>query len=162
VNAIKNVAQNLTARAGASTYQWLPANGLNNPTIKSPVFLYDRPQEYLIQVRADNGCVNTDTLLVRMFLSYTIYVPNAFSPNGDGVNDRIYPILVGNIQLKNFRVFSRWGTLLFETSNSTSSMGWNGQWNNTNQPIDTYTWTAEAITANGEIIKRSGNFVLIR
>jgi gliding motility-associated-like protein len=162
VNAIKNVAQNLTARPGASTYQWTPANGLNNPNIESPVFLYDRPQEYLIRVLANNGCVNIDTLLVRMFASYSIYVPNAFSPNGDGVNDRIYPILVGNIQLKNFRIFSRWGTLLFETNNPSPSMGWDGRWNNANQPMDTYTWTAEASTQSGELIKRSGNFVLIR
>jgi gliding motility-associated-like protein len=162
VNAIKNVAQNLTARPGASTYLWMPTNGLNNPTIESPVFLYDRPQEYLIQVRATSGCINIDTLLVRLFASYAIYVPNAFSPNGDGVNDRIYPILVGNLQLKKFRVFSRWGTLLFETSNPSSAMGWSGQWNNANQPMDTYTWTAEASTPSGEIIKRSGNFVLIR
>jgi gliding motility-associated-like protein len=162
VNAIKNVAQNLTARPGASTYQWTPPTGLNNPTFESPIFLYDRPQEYLIRVRANNGCVNIDTLLVRMFASYTIYVPNAFSPNGDGVNDRIYPILIGNIQLKNFRVFSRWGTLLFETNNPSPSMGWDGRWNNTNQPADTYTWTAEVITQGGEMIKKSGNFVLIR
>lgn len=162
VNAIKNLAQNLTARSGASSYQWTPATGLNNPTLESPVFLFDRPQEYLIRVRADNGCVNVDTLLVRMFASFNIYVPNAFSPNGDGINDRMYPILIGNLQLKNFRVFSRWGTLLFETNNPSPNMGWDGRWNNSSQPMDTYTWTAEAITQGGELIKKSGNFVLIR
>ena len=162
VNAIRNVAQNLFARPGAVTYQWTPVTGLNNSLVESPVFQFDRPQEYTIQVRSANGCINIDTLLVRMFATYNIYVPNAFSPNGDGVNERIYPILVGAIQLKNFRVFSRWGTLLFETANPSPSVGWDGRWNNTNQPMDTYTWTAEAISQSGELIKRSGNFVLIR
>ena len=162
VNAIRNVAQNLFARPGAVTYQWTPVTGLNNSLVESPIFQFDRPQEYTIRVRLANGCINIDTLLVRMFATYSIYVPNAFSPNGDGVNDRVYPILVGAIQLKNFRVFSRWGTLLFETANPSPSVGWDGRWNNTNQPIDTYTWTAEAITPNGELIKKSGNFVLIR
>ena len=162
VNAIRNVAQNLFARPGAVTYQWTPVTGLNNSLVESPVFQSDRPQEYTIQVRSANGCINIDTLLVRMFATYNIYVPNAFSPNGDGVNERIYPILVGAIQLKNFRVFSRWGTLLFETADPSPSVGWDGRWNNTNQPMDTYTWTAEAISQSGELIKRSGNFVLIR
>lgn len=162
INAIQNVAQNLFARPGATAYQWAPPNGLNNTTIESPIFRYDRSQEYTIQVRSANGCTNVDTLLVRMFASYNIYVPNAFSPNGDGVNDRIYPILVGVIQLKNFRIFSRWGTLLFETTDPSPVIGWDGRWNNTNQPMDTYTWTAEAVSLSGETIKRSGNFVLIR
>lgn len=162
VNAIRNVAQYLSARPGAPNYQWVPPTGLNNPLLESPLFQFDRPQEYLIRVRAANGCINVDTLLVRLFATHNIYVPNAFSPNKDGVNDRIYPILVGSLQLKIFRIFSRWGTLLFETSNSSPQMGWDGTWNNTNQPIDTYTWTAEAITQTGELIKKSGNFVLIR
>lgn len=162
INAIQNIAQNLAARPDAISYQWEPANGLNNPQLESPIFQYDRSQEYIIRLRLTNGCINVDTLLVRMFATYNIFVPNAFSPNGDGINERIYPILVGTLQLKNFRIFSRWGTLLFETADPSPIMGWNGRWNSANQPMDTYTWTAEAVTPNGKLIKKSGNFVLIR
>ena len=126
------------------------------------MFQYDRAQEYFIQIRNTNGCNNIDTQAVRIFSSSNIYVPNAFSPNADGVNDRMYPILVGIMQLKYFRIFSRWGALLFETANPLPSMGWDGNWKGAAQPMDTYTWTAEAIDHNGQLIRRNGNFVLIR
>ena len=162
LNAVRNVPLPLAARPGASSYLWVPPAGLDNAALETPVFQYDRPQEYTIQIRASNGCNNVDTQAVRIFSASNIFVPNAFSPNADGVNDRIYPILVGAMQLKYFRIFSRWGTLLFETNNPTPSMGWNGNWNNNPQPMDTYTWSAEAIDHNGQLIRRSGNFVLIR
>lgn len=162
LNAIRNVPLSLAARTGAVSYLWIPPSGLNNPSIETPVFQYDRPQEYTIQIRNANGCNNIDTQAVRIFSTSNIFVPNAFSPNGDGVNDRIYPILVGIMQLKHFRIFSRWGALLFETANPLPAMGWDGNWNGAAQPMDTYTWAAEAIDHNGQLIRRSGNFVLIR
>ena len=62
--------------------------------------------------------------------------------------------------MKFFRVFNRWGQLVFETN--VLGQGWNGIFNGKPQVIDTYTWTAEAIGVDGQLIKRTGKSVLIR
>jgi gliding motility-associated-like protein len=89
-----------------------------------------------------------------------IYVPKAWSPNGDGHNDKLFPIPVNIKELKYFRVFNRWGQLVFETS--VLRNGWDGIFNGVPQVSDTYTWTVEAIGEDGKYYKRSGNSVLLR
>ncbi|HEX6914118.1 MAG TPA: PKD domain-containing protein, partial [Chitinophagaceae bacterium] len=160
VNAVINMPQQLEARNIGNSYQWIPPVGLNNATIVNPVFRHNQPQEYRIRIRLSNGCSVTDTVAVRMFVEGELYIPKAWSPNNDGHNDNLYPILVGMMELKMFRVFNRWGQLMFETS--TPHHGWNGIYNGKPQPSDTYTWTVEARYPDGKVLKRSGNSVLVR
>ena len=89
-----------------------------------------------------------------------IFVPKAWSPNGDGHNDRLYPLAVCIRELKYFRVFNRWGQLVFETN--ILEQGWDGSFHGKPQVMDTYTWTLEAIGEDGKYYKRAGNSVLIR
>jgi gliding motility-associated-like protein len=103
-----------------------------------------------------------DTQLVRVFRVTDIQVPDAFSPNGDGNNDRLYPFLIGIVELKYFRVYNRWGNLVFETKNSNPSLGWDGTFKGQLQPAETFIWMAEGIDLYGQSIKRGGNTILIR
>jgi gliding motility-associated-like protein len=87
-------------------------------------------------------------------------IPNAFTPNHDGKNDRLTVRFKGAIQLNYFRIFNRWGQLVFQTSTLTE--GWDGTMKGAPQPTGTYVWMAEGKDLMGTIIKDRGSFVLIR
>jgi gliding motility-associated-like protein len=161
VNAIVNRNLQLQARTltGAS-YQWIPPSGLNNATIVNPIFNSNRQQEYLIKISTPDGCVVTDTLLVRIFDGRGIYLPKGFTPNGDGNNDKLTPRLVGISRLIFFKVYDRWGQLMYQTS--IAGEGWDGTFKGVKQPIETYTWVAEGIDIDGNTIRETGNSMLLR
>ena len=84
----------------------------------------------------------------------------SFSPNGDGHNDVLDIFMIDIRVLKWFRVFNRWGQLLFETNDPRQR--WDGSFKGVKQPADTYVWIAEAEGLNGEAILRRGQCVLLR
>ncbi|WP_369806995.1 gliding motility-associated C-terminal domain-containing protein [Flavihumibacter rivuli] len=147
-------------------FNWFPPRGLNRYNIIDPVFNYDKRTEYKIEMRSEAGCVTVDTLRVEIINSNepgakpTIHVPTVWTPNGDGRNDKLFPFTVNIRQLNHFRVFNRWGELVYETR--TIGAGWDGTYKGALQPIDTYTWTAEGIGINGEVIKQTGLVALMR
>ncbi|HEX7903655.1 MAG TPA: gliding motility-associated C-terminal domain-containing protein [Chitinophagaceae bacterium] len=168
VTAVANMPVQLFARnlGNGYTYQWNPPEGLNNYTVFNPVFNYDRQKEYIITITSPSGCIVIDTLLVTMDIQSPtgiecdLFVPKAWSPNGDGHNDKLYPLMYGMKELKYFRIFNRWGQLVFETN--VMGLGWDGIFKGMPQPMDTYTWTVLSVCESGRIIKRDGNAVLLR
>jgi gliding motility-associated-like protein len=149
------------------TYKWGPPVGLNSYTKQQPIFSYDKPTEYTIAITSNSGCVTIDTLMIKMAeelpresLYSDLFVPKAWTPNGDGHNDKLLPLTVHIKQLLYFRVFDRWGQLMFETSEM--KKGWDGMNKGKPQVMDVYTWTVEAIGEDGKHFKRSGNSVLLR
>jgi len=117
---------------------------------------------YVIQTTLRNGCIVYDTLRVKVSATTGIFVPKAFSPNGDGQNDRLFPVLVGVSQLRYFRVYNRWGVLVYEARTSGSNIGWDGVYKGVLQPLETYIWVAEALDVLGKTLKAGGNTILIR
>jgi gliding motility-associated-like protein len=89
-----------------------------------------------------------------------ILVPDAWSPNNDGHNEKLFPLTINIKELRFFRIYNRWGQLVFETN--IIGRGWDGIFNGKPQVIDAYTWTAEAIGISGRVIRRSGNSFLLR
>lgn len=87
-------------------------------------------------------------------------IPNAFTPNGDGHNDRLTLRITGRIDVAYFRVFNRWGQLVFETHRVNDS--WDGFVNGQLQPSGTYVWIAQGKDLLGKVIQEKGSFVLIR
>lgn len=162
VDASKNTLTQLHARTqNGATYSWVPGNYLTSPFIADPQVFTRVQQEYKILVTAPGGCITTDTLLVRVQAASAIYVPNVFTPNGDGQNDLLLPTTVATIKaLRFFRVFNRWGKMLFETTQK--DKGWDGRYNGQLQPLDTYTWVIEGVDENGTIIKKQGSVTLLR
>ncbi len=160
INAIVNVNKQLQARNFGSQYLWTPSTGLNNPQISNPVYNYNQPAEYIIRIQTAAGCVTYDTQLVRMFRQIDIQVPKAFTPNGDGHNDRLDIFLIGIVELRFFKVFNRWGQLMFETNDPLQL--WDGTYHGVKQPLETYVWIAEGIGYDGSTIVRRGQTVLIR
>ena len=93
-------------------------------------------------------------------LDCDIFVPKAWSPNGDGHNDKLLPLSVCITELKYFRIFNRWGKLMFETN--AMGNGWDGRLKGQLQVLDSYTWTLRAVGADGRDIHRAGNSLLLR
>jgi gliding motility-associated-like protein len=152
------------------TYTWGPAVGLNNYDKQSPIFNpnrnYNEQTEYTIAITSTSGCITIDTLMVKLAdqtpaaLYSDLFVPKAWTPNGDGHNDKLFPLTVHIKQLYYFRIFNRWGQLMFETTEI--GKGWDGMFNGKAQVMDVYTWTVEAIGEDGRHFKRAGNSVLLR
>jgi gliding motility-associated-like protein len=159
-NIAANKSVQLTARTLPATYTWVPANGLSANNIANPFVSVSGEVQYTIAMKVASGCITTDTLLVRVFGQNDIYVPNVFTPNGDGVNDKLLVNLVGVKNFHYFRVFNRQGKMIFETMNQFE--GWDGKVNGVLQPMDTYVWVAQGTDQNGAIIHKQGATTIIR
>ena len=146
---------------GGISYTWTPATWLNNPASQDPVSLPGNSIEYILTVADANGCLGTDRINVNLFLvDPDMYVPNAFTPNGDDKNNVLRPILLGMKRLTYFRVYNRWGVLMFSTSEK--DKGWDGRYNGKTQDPATFVWMAEGINYKGETRRKKGYAVLIR
>lgn len=146
---------------GAEFYKWTPSQWLSNDTISNPVTTPLDSIEYKLHTVTKEGCVTDDTVKIRVFkLPPSFYVPTAFSPNNDGLNDVLRPITLGIKTMKYFRVYNRGGRLLFSTTER--GKGWDGTYNGNPQDPATYVWTAEGVTYKGENIVKKGSAVLIR
>ncbi|WP_332737128.1 gliding motility-associated C-terminal domain-containing protein, partial [Flavihumibacter sp.] len=147
-------------------FNWSPTVGLDRYNIIDPVFNYDKRVQYRISMRSEAGCETIDTLVVNVINSTIpgvtpeVLVPTVWSPNGDGRNDLLFPFTINVRELRWFRVFNRWGELVYETK--ALGAGWNGYYKGAIQPLDTYTWVAEAIGINGEVIRKTGLVTLVR
>jgi gliding motility-associated-like protein len=100
-------------------------------------------------------------LLIRVFSTGpSIFVPNAFTPNGDGLNDKIRPITAGIERLDFFRIFNRYGQIIFETNNPEGA--WDGTLKGKPQGSGTFIYQVQALDYTGEVLRQKGTFNLIR
>ncbi len=148
---------------GPFDYQWQPPDGLSCSGCEDPQASPDTTTVYLLTVTDANRCKRSDTVTVRVIdacAEALIYVPNTFTPNGDGRNDRLYVRAYGIQQINYFRVFDRWGKLLFETKDI--SHGWDGTYLGT--PLDpaVFVYEVEGICLNGDRFVKTGNVAIIR
>ncbi len=160
VFAVRDVPLQLKARAIGKTANWNPNEFLDNPESYSPVFEGTSDRDFTIELTTEGNCVTVDSLLVQIVDEANIYVPNAFTPNGDGLNDILRPVLMGVSELSYFKVFNRWGELIFETNKEKA--GWDGIFKGLPQPSQTYSWMAEGVGLDGKTVQRRGSTLLIR
>ncbi len=149
---------------GGEQYKWTPEFGLSNPNIANPIAIYDERTDsirYTVRVTGSGGCFAEDDVLIKVFKSGPdIFVPTAFTPNADGKNDILRPITIGISKLNYFRVYNRFGQLLFSTGEF--GKGWDGYFKNVQQPSGTYVFVAEGADYLGKLVFRKGTAVLIR
>jgi gliding motility-associated-like protein len=163
MSAYKNISKPVVARSiPGYKYLWTPSVGLRRTDSSSTIFNYGTSVKYGIIMTSPEGCVTTDSLQVRVFNEQLveIFVPKTFTPNGDGINDKIYTYTSGISKLNYFRIINRFGVKVFETRNIDE--GWNGIFNGTVQPMSIFYWLAEGVSEDGAIIQRSGQFLLMR
>jgi gliding motility-associated-like protein len=160
VDAISGRSTQLSSRDFSADYKWFTADGTFNSTVKAPQITVQNEKTVYVKMEFASGCTTTDSVLVRVFKKEDVFIPSAFTPDGDGHNDYLKVIMVQARQLKNFRVYNRWGNLVFQTNDP--SIGWDGNWKGEKQRSETYLWYCEAVGNDGSIIKKSGSVTLIR
>jgi gliding motility-associated-like protein len=145
---------------GFVNYSWSPVYGLDNPLIQNPVAILDKDQVYTVLATTANGCTASDNLVVKVYMGPDIFVPTAFTPNNDGLNDIFKPIPTGIKEFKFFTVFNRFGQIVYNTTNQQN--GWDGIFNGMKQAPGTYVWQVKGIAYDGKVIYKKGTVVLIR
>jgi len=154
----------LVAEPGGLKYYWKPSTGLDDPNKKDPIAKYQLTAPgkifYTIEITDSAGCKINDKQEVWVFEQPDIYLPTAFTPNGDGVNDNFRPLYVNISSIKYFKIFDRRGNMLLQTADM--NFAWNGTVKGKYYPMDTYTWIILAIDKDGKELFRKGNVTLIR
>jgi gliding motility-associated-like protein len=143
-----------------TSYQWSPATGLSNTTIARPLASPVQDITYKATVINNNGCSGEDSVRITVVELDGIYVPTAFTPNNDGMNDDIKPVFGLKFILKEFSIFDRWGERVFTTS--TRNEGWKGKVNGIEQNSGVYVWILRYVDNKGKAAEKKGTVVLIR
>ena len=146
--------------SGGVNYTWSPAAGLNNPNIANPVATNSQDRTYTLTASTPQGCSSTDQVTILIIKGPDIYVPTAFSPNGDNLNERFRAIPVGIEKFESLSVFNRYGQRIFFTSNA--QLGWDGTLQGQQQPQGVYVWMVSGIDFKGERIFKKGTVMLVR
>ena len=145
--------------SGGGSYSWSPSGDLDNPQSATPFALPTQTTTYEAEVTNEFGCVVRESVTITVDDNYEIFVPEMFSPNGDGSNDMLFVNTVG-IEIFTFQVFDRHGKLIFESNDAAT--GWDGRFNGDIQNIDTYVYLVMAKTYSNQNVTEKGTFLLVR
>ncbi len=150
------------------TYVWTPSTGLNCNNCPDPVVTVAGNQLYTLKATTVYGCSDTDYMYIKTFCQNSqVYIPNAFTPDGDGRNDVLMVRGSGIKIVKNFRIYNRWGQVVFERANfnvNDPQFGWNGKVRNTNEfsPPDVYVYYCEVLCDDDVAFTYQGNITLVK
>jgi gliding motility-associated-like protein len=161
--ALLNLPLELKARNIGTSAIWAPSRYLDDPIRFNPIFFATEliEQNYIVTITTALGCVTADTQYVKTIKEVKVYVPTGFTPNNDGRNDRIRPILLGVKELKFFRIYNRWGQLVYDL-NSGNENGWDGTVRGLLQDTGVFVWMVEAIGLDNKSYIQKGTVLLIR
>ena len=157
------VAQNQSITllgSGDGLFIWSPATGLSDPTILQPIATLQKDASYILTAFTPVGCVSKDTLQIKVYKGPAFYVPNAFTPNGDAKNDQFRILAVGMAKIDFFRVYNRYGQLVYSSNNYLP--GWDGTIGGVLQPSGSYVWMVRGKDFAGKDYFKKGTVTLIR
>jgi gliding motility-associated-like protein len=158
--AVKGVPHALIGNGGLN-YTWSSPSGINisNAFSQKALVTLNGDAQFYLKVTDAIGCEGRDTVFIKVYNGPTFYVPNSFTPNGDGVNEIFRAIPVGMAN-SYFRIFNRTGQLMFETSQYLK--GWDGTFNGKLQPNGTYVWIVTGTDRDYKKVEMKGTVNLIR
>jgi gliding motility-associated-like protein len=142
---------------GKGDFYWQPPVGLSCERCKTPVARPEKTTTYFLRLTDEYGCVSQDSLTI--YVSGSIYVPNAFTPNGDGNNDYFKAITT---ELRSFelQIYNRWGELVYQSTSLNAQ--WDGTENGKQSPVATYVWQIKYVENSGKEGEQVGLVNLIR
>jgi len=146
--------------SGFDSFSWSPATWLSDATIRDPVASPQQDVTYTVSASTAAGCRAEAKRTVTVYSVAGIFVPNAFTPNGDGHNDVLHARPVGIRTFKYFAVFSRWGQRVFY--NTDPAVGWDGRIGGQYGLAATYVWMAAGIDYSGALVERKGTVMVVR
>jgi len=148
------------------SYTWRPTNGLSCTDCPNPIASPKFNTKYIVQFVDSNNCRNTNMIQVIVLCkNANVFVPNTFSPNGDGSNDVFYVRGRGLDRVKSLRIFDRWGEVVFEKKDfpvNDPSVGWDGRYKGVKLKSDVYVYQVEVFCENSQVIQFDGNVALIQ
>lgn len=147
--------------------QWHWGSGdFNCITCAEPVALIKNNACYYVEAKNQYGCIGRDTMCVKVFFNNSqVFIPNAFTPDGDGINDVFMVRGKGIKTVKSFRIFNRWGQVVFEKANFAANdpkYGWDGLVNGSAASPDVFVYTCEIIAENDEQYNTKGNVTILK
>lgn len=145
---------------GGVSYEWSPSASLNLSNVQTPLATLDHDQMFHVTVTDVAGCVGSDDVFVQVYPGPAYHVPTAFSPNGDGLNDVFRVIPAGIAYTDWFRIFNRYGQLVFATNQWLK--GWDGTYQGKKQPIGNYVWVLKGKDKNGKVVEMKGTVLLVQ
>ncbi|GBL34626.1 hypothetical protein EMGBS15_02210 [Filimonas sp.] len=144
-----------------SFFTWFPDYHLTDKSLKNPIATPPLTTKYFVTGQTEFGCPANDSLTVFVSPETILDLPNAFSPgSGTSINDELRIIKRGIATLNYFKIFNRWGQVIFSTTDI--ERGWNGQFNGVPQNMGTYVYLIDATTSTGKRFYKQGNVTLIR
>lgn len=159
--ALKGIPFQLHCNTPGSTYSWAPATLLSAADIRNPFATITKDQLFTLEVRDETGCKGEDSVLIKIYSGNTYYIPNAFTPNNDGINDIFRAVPIGIHHTILFRIINRYGKTLFETADPYNK-GWDGSFMGMPQSPGTYIWFIKGIDKNDKPVEMKGTVILIR
>lgn len=145
------------------TVSWSPSTGLNNTSSFNPTATPEKTTTYTVSILDSVGCPKTASVTIYVMSKECdpadIFVPNTFTPNGDGNNDILY-VRGNEITELYFAVYNRWGELIFQTSDM--KKGWEGTYKGEKADPAVFAWYIKAKCFNGDELKKKGNVTLVR
>ena len=152
--------------ADVTKYAWTPAYNISCAGCKDPTVSPRRNTDYQLEVKNDGGCSAKDAFTITVVCNNgNLFVPNTFTPNGDGMNDYFYPRGKGLAMIKSLRVYNRWGEVVFERMNfsaNDAAAGWDGSYKGKKLSADVFIYTCDVVCENNEVLSYKGDVTLLR
>ncbi len=144
------------------TFRWYPERYFSGVSEPNTWGVVERSGFIKLEVASEFGCTAIDSALLNLQACCEVALPNAFTPNGDGRNDRFSIITQGHHQISDFRIVNRWGQVVFETRNERE--GWDGFYNGREQDMGTYYYFLRFRCNDGEgrYMEQKGEVILVR
>ncbi len=149
----------ITPQTNCVSFIWSPPSGLNDAYISNPAASPVISTKYVVEASTEWGCKTKDSIEIYVDDGSLIALPNAFAP-GTAPNNEFKIINRGIASLNYFRIFNRWGNLVFETTDI--DKGWDGEYHGSPQPTGVFVYQVQAVTSDGKIFEKHGNVTLIR
>ncbi|MEO8764864.1 MAG: PKD domain-containing protein [Ginsengibacter sp.] len=152
--------------ADVTSVEWSPSTGIIARNYPAITVKPAESAEYTVSVKNDGGCRARDKISIYVLCDNSnVFVPNTFSPNGDGANDVFYPRGSGVFAIRSLKVFSRWGEVVFEKANfnaNDAAAGWDGSFKGKKLGPDVFVYALELVCSNNQTMVYKGNVALIK
>ena len=145
---------------------WNPTGSIFRSDYPSVTVKPKETTTYTAEVTNSGGCKSRDNVTIYVICNgANVFIPNTFSPNGDGTNDIFYPRGSGLFRIKNARIFNRWGEVVYDKSDfmpNDISSGWDGTYKGQKLNVDVYVYVIEIMCDNNSLLTFKGNVALIK
>ena len=152
--------------ADVTKVTWSPTSGIVEYNFPGILVKPNQQTTYTVEAKNDGGCLTRDKVTIFVICNGSnIFIPNTFSPNGDGANDIFYPRGTGLFKIKTLRLFNRWGELIFEKNNfpaNDPAYGWDGMYKGVKLGSDVFVYLIDVICDNKMVLTYKGNIALIQ